>query len=81
MFQEFRLHIASEPELHKLELQVTESYSTVQILTYTVSVTVEGMVYVDLLNTLSIKHNYSPAEMDDSYKSVFCPCYELKLFM
>jgi len=39
------------------------------------------MVYVDLLDTLSIKHNYSPAEMDDSDKSVFCPCYELKLFM
>jgi len=39
------------------------------------------MVYVDLLDTLSIKHNYSPAEMDDSDKSVFCSCYELKLFM
>ena len=67
--------------LHKVEPQVTESYLAAQTLTSTVSVTVEEMVYVDLLDTLSIKDNYSPAEMDDSAKSVFCPCYELKLFM
>ena len=40
---------------------MTESYAAAQILTCTVSVTVEEMVYVDLLDTLSIKDNYSPA--------------------
>ena len=73
--------IASELVLHKVEPQVTESYLAAQTLTCTVSVTVEEMVYVDLLDSLLIKHNYSPAEMDDSAKSVFCPCYARKLFM
>ena len=81
MDQVFRLHIALEPALHKLEPQVTESYSAAQTLTCTVSVNIEEMVYVDLLDSLLIKHNYSPAEMDDSDKSLFCPCLELKLFM
>ena len=72
MGQEFRLHIGLEPELHRLELLVALSYATAAFAERTVSVNDEELAYVDLLDTLLLKHNYNPVEMDDSDKSTFC---------
>ena len=72
MDQEFRLHIGLEPELHRLELLVALSYVMAASAERTVSVNDEKVAYFDLLDTLLLKHNYNPVEMDDSDKSTFC---------
>tara|TARA_B100001013_G_C24360279_1_gene343969 strand:- start:317 stop:586 length:270 start_codon:yes stop_codon:yes gene_type:complete len=72
MDQEFRLHIGSEPELHRLELLAALSYVMAASAERTVSVNDEKVAYFDLLDTLLLQHNYNPVEMDDSDKSTFC---------
>ena len=56
----------SEPELHRLELLVALSYAMAASAKRTVSVNDEKVAYFDLLDTLLLKHNYNPVEMDDS---------------
>ena len=72
MDQAFWLCIGSEPELHRLELLVAVSYALAELAQRTVSVNDEEVAYVDPLDTLLLKHNYNPVEMDDSDKSTFC---------
>ena len=72
MVQAFWLCIGSEPELHRLELLVAVNYALAELAQRTVSVNDEEVAYVDPLDTLLLKHNYNPVEMDDSDKSTFC---------
>jgi hypothetical protein len=72
MDQAFWLCIGSEPELHRLELLAALSYAMAAFAERTVSVNDEELAYVDLLDTLLLKHNYNPVEMDDSDKFTFC---------
>ena len=72
MDQVISLCIGLEPELHRLELSVALSYAIAAFAERTVSVNDEELAFVDLLDTLLLKHNYNPVEMDDSDKSTFC---------
>ncbi len=72
MDQVVSLCIGSEPELHRLELLAALSYAMAAFAERTVSVNDEELAYVDLLDTLLLKHNYNPVEMDDSDKFTFC---------
>jgi CRISPR/Cas system-associated exonuclease Cas4 (RecB family) len=72
MNQVVSLCIGSEPELHRLELVAALSYAMAVSAEQTVSVNDEELAYVDLLDTLLLKHNYNPVEMDDSDKFTFC---------
>ena len=72
MDQAFWLRIGLEPELHRLELLAAVSYALAASAKRTVSVNDEEVAYVDPLDTLLLKHNYNPVEMDDSDKSTFC---------
>ena len=72
MDQVISLRIGLEPELHRLELLAALSYVMAASDERTVSVNDEKVAYFDLLNTLLLKHNSNPVEMDDSDKSTFC---------
>ena len=72
MDQAFWLCIGSEPELHRLELLAALSYVMAASDERTVSVNDEEVAYVDLLDTLLLKHNYNPVEMGDSDEFTFC---------
>ena len=72
MDQVISLCIGLEPELHRLELLAALSYAMAASAKRTVSVNDEKVAYFDLLDTLLLKHNYNPVEMDDSDKSTFC---------
>ena len=72
MDQVVSLCIGLEPELHRLELLAVVSYALAASAKRIVSVNDEEVAYVDLLDTLLLKHNYNPVEMDDSDKSTFC---------
>ena len=72
MDQVISLCIGLEPDLHRLELLAALSYAMAAFAERTVSVNDEELAFVDLLDTLLLKHNYNPVEMDDSDKSTFC---------
>ena len=72
MVQAFWLCTGSEPEPYRLELLVAVSFALAEFAKRTVSVNVEEVAYVDPLDTLLLKHNYNPVEMDDSDKFTFC---------
>ena len=72
MDQVVSLCIGLEPELHRLELLAVVSYALAASAKRIVSVNDEEVAYVDLLDTLLLKHNYNLVEMDDSDKSTFC---------